>query len=225
MAIEASTRASSPRSAFHAPSQISHRHARSSTSASASIHWIAWRWLSFWPNVSRCLACSMAMRCAATATPRFVAEYGNRFLTSRSKASSSPCPSLPMRASAGSSQSSNTTSLGIAAVRSVRMFFQEKPGVPGSRMKQEMPPRPFSLLVRAKTMPHFPLCALEMKTLRPLSTHRSPRRSARVWMAPAGSEPPDGSVIAKNVRQPSRIVGSAYFLICSWLPAQIAGGG
>src|SRR5206468_1677302 len=69
LAIDASTRASSPRSAFHAPSQISQRHARSSTSASASIHWIAWRWLSFWPNVSRCLACSMAMRCAATATP------------------------------------------------------------------------------------------------------------------------------------------------------------
>ena len=64
-----------------------------------------------------------------------------------------------------------------------------------------------------------------MKTLRPLSTQRSPRRSARVWMAPAGSEPPDGSVMAKNVRQPSRTVGSAYFVICSLVPAQIAGGG
>jgi hypothetical protein len=117
------------------------------------------------------------------------------------------------------------TSLGIEAVRIVRMFFAVNPGVPGSRMKHEMPARPLSLLVRAHTRPHCALCALEMKTLRPLSTHRSPRRSARVWIAPAGSEPPEGSVIAKNVRQPSRTVGSAYFLICSLLPAQIAGGG
>ena len=100
-----------------------------------------------------------------------------------------------------------------------------KPGVPGSRMKQEMPARPFSLLLRANTMPHLPLCALEMKTLRPFSTHLSPRRSARHWIAPAGSAPPEGSVMAKNVRQPSRIVGTAYFSICALLPAQIAGGG
>src|SRR5262249_26843435 len=110
-------------------------------------------------------------------------------------------------------------------VRIVRIGFAVKPGVPGSRTKPERPPRPFSLLVRAQTIPHFALCAFEMKTLRPFSTHRSPRRSARVWMAPAGSEPPEGSVIAKNVRHPSRTVGTAYFSICALLPAQIAGGG
>ncbi len=107
----------------------------------------------------------------------------------------------------------------------VRMGVAVKPGVPGSRMKQEMPARPFSLFVRANTTPHLPLCALEMKTLRPFSTHVSPRRSARLWMAPAGSEPPDGSVMAKKVRQPSRIVGTAYFWICASVPAQMAGGG
>ena len=67
----------------------------------------------------------------------------------------------------------------MACVRIVRMGLAVKPGVPGSRMKQEMPARPFSLLVRANTTPHFPLCAFEMKTLRPFSTHLSPRRSAR----------------------------------------------
>src|SRR4029453_9825162 len=61
------------------------RHARNSTSASASIHWMAWRWLSGCPKVERCLAWAMAMRCAATATPRLHAEYGKRFFTSRSK--------------------------------------------------------------------------------------------------------------------------------------------
>jgi hypothetical protein len=64
-----------------------------------------------------------------------------------------------------------------------------------------------------------------MNTLRPFSTQWSPRFSARVWMAPAGSEPPDGSVMAKNVFTPSRMVGTAYFSICALLPAQIAGGG
>src|SRR5437879_12885857 len=86
-------------------------------------------------------------------------------------------------------------------VRIVRMGFAVKPGVPGSRMKHEMPARPFSLLVRAQTIPHFELWAFEMNTLRPFSTHVSPRRSARVWIAPAGSEPPEGSVIRSEERR------------------------
>ena len=100
-----------------------------------------------------------------------------------------------------------------------------KPGVPRSRMKHEIPPRPLVLSVRAHTRPHGASWAREVKTLRPLRTQRSPRFSARVWIAPAGSEPPEGSVMAKNVFRPSRIVGTAYFAICSLLPAQIAGGG
>src|SRR4026207_1565180 len=56
-------------------------------------------------------------------------------------------------------------------------------------MKQEMPARPLPLSVRAKTMPHGASCAREMKTFRPLRTHRSPRLSAPVWVAPAGSGP------------------------------------
>ena len=71
--MEASTRASSPRSAFHAPSQVSQRAARNSTSASASIHWIDWRSESSAPKVERCFACATAIRCAATATPRLQA--------------------------------------------------------------------------------------------------------------------------------------------------------
>ena len=88
-----------------------------------------------------------------------------------------------------------------------------------------MPARPLPLSVRAKTTPHGASCAREMKTFLPLSTHLSPRFSARVWMAPAGSEPPEGSVMAKKVCQPSRMVGIAYFSICALVPAQIAGGG
>ncbi len=160
---------------------------------------MACRWLSGAPNVERCLAWATAMRCAAVATPRLQAEYGKRFLTSRSKARSRPWPSWPIRFSAGISQSSKLTSLGIAEVRITRMGLAVKPGVPCSRMKHEMPPRPFPLSVRAKTMPHGASWAREMKTFLPLSTHLSPRRSARVWIAPAGSEPPAGSVIAKNV--------------------------
>src|SRR6202022_1568164 len=91
--------------------------------------------------------------------------------------------------------------------------------------EEQNPPRPLPFSVRANTMPHGASCAREMKTFRPLSTHLSPRRSARVWIAPAGSEPPDGSVIAKKVSLPSRSVGTAYFSICALLPAQIAGGG
>jgi hypothetical protein len=82
-----------------------------------------------------------------------------------------------------------------------------------------------ALSVRAQTIPQGASWAREMKTLRPFSTHRSPRFSARVWMAPAGSDPPDGSVMAKNVFVPSRTVGTAYFAICALLPAQMAGGG
>ncbi len=113
----------------------------------------------------------------------------------------------------------------MAEVRITRIGVAWKPGVPCSTMKQEMPPRPLPRSVRANTMPHGASWAREMKTFRPLSTHLSPRRSARVWMAPAGSEPPEGSVIAKNVSVPSRRVGTAYFSIWALVPAQIAGGG
>ena len=67
----------------------------------------------------------------------------------------------------------------MAEVRIVRMGVAVNPGVPFSRMKQEMPARPLPLSVRANTMPHGALWAREMKTLRPFSTQRSPRFSAR----------------------------------------------
>jgi hypothetical protein len=127
--------------------------------------------------------------------------------------------------SAGIAQSSNTTSVGTDAVRIVRIGVAVKPGVPRSTMKHEMPARPRRGSVRANTTPQGASCAREMKTLRPLRTQRSPRRSARVWMAPAGSEPPDGSVIAQNVSWPSRTAGTAYRAICSGVPPQITGGG
>jgi hypothetical protein len=57
-----------------------------------------------------------------------------------------------------------------------------------------------------------------MKIFEPFSTHESPSRTARVRMARAGSEPPLGSVIAKKVWRPSRIVGTAYLRICSGVP-------
>ena len=67
-----------------------------------------------------------------------------------------------------------------------RIGFAVKPGVPRSTMKQEMPARPFALSVRAHTSPHGASWAREVKTLRPFSTQRSARFSARVWIAPAG---------------------------------------
>ena len=113
----------------------------------------------------------------------------------------------------------------MAEVRITRIGFAVNPGVPRSRMKHEMPARPLALSVRAHTMPHGASWAREMNTLRPFKTQRSPRFSARVWMAPAGSAPPEGSVMAKKVFVPSRTVGIAYFSIWALLPAQMAGGG
>jgi len=49
-------------------------------------------------------------------------------------------------------------------------------------------------------------------------------RTARHWIAPAGSDPPEGSVIAKKVCQAFLIAGTAYFWICSSVPAQMTGG-
>src|SRR2546428_3144311 len=184
---------------FHAPSQMSQRAARSSTSASASIHWIAWRWLSGTPNVERCLAWAIARRGAAAATTRLHAEYGNRRRVRRSRQSWRPRPCSPRRFSAGTVQSSRTTSFGTATVRIVRIGRAVKPGVPFSMMKQEIPSRPFARSVRTKTTPHSASWAWEMNIFVPFSTQWSPRFSPRLWIAPAGSEPPLGSVIAKKV--------------------------
>ena len=73
-----------------------------------------------------------------------------------------------------------------------------KPGVSASTMKQVMPPRPFSASVRAKTRPKCAWSAPEMKILEPLMTQPLVLGSARVWMARAGSLPPDGSVRPKK---------------------------
>ena len=96
-------------------------------------------------------------------------------------------------------QSSSATSLGTATVRIVRMGRGLKPGVPLSTMKQLIPSRPLAALVRAKITPHSASWAWEMNIFVPLRTQRSPCFTARVWIAPAGSEPPPGSVIAKKV--------------------------
>ena len=74
-----------------------------------------------------------------------------------------------------------------------------KPGVPFSTMNALTPARPLVRSVRAKITPHSPRSAREMKIFVPFSTQWSPCLTAVVWMAPAGSEPPLGSVMAKNV--------------------------
>src|SRR5262249_60954647 len=115
-------------------------------------------------------------------------------------------------------------SLGTAEVRMTRIGFAVKPGVPRSTMKQEIPARPLALSVRAQTRPHGASWAREAKTLRPFSTQRPPRFSARVWIAPAGSDPPDGSVMAKNVLRPSRVGRTAEGSVFLLVPAPVAGG-
>jgi hypothetical protein len=130
-----------------------------------------------------------------------------------------------MRFSSGTSQSSNTTSLGTDAVRMVRMFRAVNPFMPFSTMKQLMPARPLPESVRQNTTPQGASWAREMKILVPLMTQRSPFFSARQRMAPAGSEPPEGSVMAQKLSCPCSMHGTAYFSICALVPAQIAGGG
>ena len=96
-------------------------------------------------------------------------------------------------------QSSSTISFGTATVRIVRIGRAVKPGVPFSTTKHEIPSRPFVRSVRTKTTPHSASCAWEMNIFVPFKTQWSPRLSPRLWIAPAGSEPPLGSVIAKKV--------------------------
>ena len=74
-------------------------------------------------------------------------------------------------------------------------------------MKQVMPARPFDASVRANTMPYCARSAPEMKSLAPFSTQPLSLRSALVWMARAGSLPPDGSVRPKNGFFSPRSVG------------------
>ena len=92
-----------------------------------------------------------------------------------------------------------TTSFGTATVRMVRIGRAVKPGVPLSMMKQLIPSRPFAALVRTKTTPHSASWTWEMNIFVPLRIQRSPRFTPRLWIAPAGSEPPLGSVMAKKV--------------------------
>jgi hypothetical protein len=98
------------------------------------------------------------------------------------------------------------------------MGFAVKPGVPLSMMKQLMPARPFAASVRTNTTPHSASFACEMNVLVPLRTQWLPCFTPRLRIAFAGSEPPLGSVMAKNVRNPSRSAGTAYFSICSRVP-------
>ena len=75
-----------------------------------------------------------------------------------------------------------------------------KPGASVSTMKQVMPSRPLLLSVRANVMPKSARSAPLMKCLVPFRTQPSPSRWAVVWIAPAGSLPPAGSVRPKKLR-------------------------
>ena len=79
--------------------------------------------------------------------------------------------------------------------------------------------------MRANTTPHSASWACDVKILVPFSTQPPSFFTAVVWMAPAGSDPPLGSVIAKKVLNPSRMAGMAYFSICSAVPAKMNGAG
>ena len=70
-------------------------------------------------------------------------------------------------------------------------------------------PRRASSEVRATTMKCFASRAPVMNHFRPVTTHFPPRRSARVCIAPAGSEPApgEGSVMTKEERTSPSIIG------------------
>ncbi len=89
-----------------------------------------------------------------------------------------------------------------------------KPGASVSTMKQVIPSRPLLLSVRANVMPKSARSAPLMKCLVPFRTQPSPSRCAVVWIAPAGSLPPAGSVRPKKLRfLPSN---NGYRYRCFW---------
>ncbi len=69
LAIEASILNGRPRRAFSAASRVKCLAVRMSISLSTSIHCTAWRLASFSPKVERILHHSIAISCAAMATP------------------------------------------------------------------------------------------------------------------------------------------------------------
>ena len=112
-----------------------------------------------------------------------------------------PLLTSPSTFADGTRRSSNWISVAYRADRSVCITRRTwNPGASVSTMKQVIPSRPPSLSVRANVIPKSARSAPLMNCLVPLRIQSSPSRRAVVWIAPAGSLPPEGSVNAKKLR-------------------------
>jgi hypothetical protein len=69
LAIDCAWRESLPWSTSHAACSTSQRSASISTAESAIIHWMAWYSAMGWPNVTRFLACSIAISTSRSTLP------------------------------------------------------------------------------------------------------------------------------------------------------------
>ena len=101
------------------------------------------------------------------------------------------------------------------------------PGVPVSTIKQVISPRipigPSS--VRTNTVAKSETLAWEIQVLLPLITHPLLVFLARVRMALAGSDPPEGSVMAKQPRRVDWTQGLRYFSFWASVGGPEWGGG
>ncbi len=148
------------------------------------------------PKATRSSAYRAACSMAARARPTAAAATGGRVWSNAFMASIQPCPTWPTTFSSGTSTSSKVT----PRVSEARwpMFHSlrptETPFQARSTTNAVMPPRAFSAgSVTASTKYQSATPALVIHIFWPLSTQRSPLRSARVRSA-CTSDPAPGSV-------------------------------
>ena len=129
-----------------------------------------------------------------------------------------PSPTGPTRKESGVRASVNQTSLKLAPPDICR---RGRTSTPGPCMSTTKAVRPLCLgasgLVRASSRPHLEMCADDVQTFWPLTTHSSPSRSARVD-SPATSEPAPGSLKSWHQISSAVKIGRRKRCFCSSVP-------
>ncbi len=130
-----------------------------------------------------------------------------------------PLPSGAMRLSAGTRQSAKTTSeVSLARMPSLFSLLPgQKPAVPFSTIRAEIPCGPFEASVTAMATHTSAWPPLVVNVFAPFSTQPPSRRSALVRVPPA-SEPASGSVSAQQPSFSPRASGTTYRRLCSSPP-------